>query len=68
MTIDNENQIDHDAMFKELLHQLIEPFLKLFFPEEASLLDFSSIVFLEQEQFTFFLSVSFDTTPYPPPP
>ncbi len=56
MTNENETQIDHDAMFKELLHQLVEPFLRLFFPEEASRLDFSSLTFLEQEQFTDFPS------------
>ena len=56
MTKENGNQIDHDAMFKELLHQLIEFFLRLFFPEEASRLDFSSLIFLEQEQFTDFPS------------
>lgn len=54
MTEENEEQIDHDAMFKELLHHLIEPFLRLFFPEESSILDFSSKIFLEQEKFTDF--------------
>ena len=54
VTNENETQIDHDAMFKELLHHLMEFFLKLFFPEEASRLDFSSLIFLEQEQFTDF--------------
>jgi len=56
VTKENENQIDHDGIFKELLHHLIEFFLKLFFPEEASRLDFSSMIFLEQEQFTDFPS------------
>jgi len=44
VTKENENQIDHDAMFKELLHQLIEPFLRLCFLEAASCLDFSSFL------------------------
>jgi len=56
VTEENESQIDHDAMFKELLHHLMEFFLRLFFPNEASYLDFSSLTFLEQEQFTDFPS------------
>ena len=50
----NESNIDHDQNFKELLHQLFEPFLHLFFPEHAARLDFSKMTFLEQEYFTDF--------------
>jgi len=50
----NESNIDHDQNFKELLHQLFEPFLCLFFPEHAARLDFSKMTFLEQEYFTDF--------------
>jgi hypothetical protein len=51
-----EPQIDHDALFKELLHQLLEAFLRLFFPEQAAQLDFRTMKFLEQEFFTDFPS------------
>ncbi len=46
------NQIDHDGLFKELIHQCFEMFLRLFFPREAALLDFSAFTFLEQELLT----------------
>lgn len=51
-----EAPIDHDALFKELLHQLLEPFLRLFFPQYAGKLDFCTMRFLEQEFFTDFPS------------
>ena len=59
MTNRNENQqdnIDHDGAFKELLHQLFEYFLRLFFPIQAEQLDFSAFTFLEQERLTDFPS------------
>jgi len=46
------DQIDHDGLFKELIHQCFELFLRLFFPREAALLDFSAFTFLEQEMLT----------------
>jgi len=55
----SENQkdnIDHDGAFKELLHQLFEYFLRLFFPAQAEQLDFSDFTFLEQERLTDFPS------------
>lgn len=51
-----ETQIDHDALFKELLHQFFEPFLRLFFPQHAAQLDFRAMRFLEQEYFIDFPS------------
>jgi hypothetical protein len=54
MNFVDESKIDHDQNFKELLHQLFEPFLRLFFPEHAVRLDFSKMTFLEQEYFTDF--------------
>ena len=59
MTNVNETQkdnIDHDGAFKELLHQLFEQFLRLFFPAQAEQLDFSDFTFLEQERLTDFPS------------
>ena len=59
MTNQNENQqdnIDHDGAFKELLHQLFEWFLRLFFPAQAEQLDFAAVTFLEQERLTDFPS------------
>ena len=46
------NQIDHDGLFKELLHQCFEPFLQLFYTQQAAQLDFSDFTFLEQERLT----------------
>ena len=46
------DQIDHDGLFKELLHQCFEAFLWLFYPQQAAQLDFSSFTFLEQERLT----------------
>jgi hypothetical protein len=39
----------HDRIFKEFLHRFLPEFLNLFFPEEAAKLDFSSLLFLDQE-------------------
>ena len=44
--------IDHDGAFKELLHQCLELFLRLFYPQQAAQLDFSAFTFLEQERLT----------------
>ncbi|MBI1929262.1 hypothetical protein HYR99_34080 [Candidatus Poribacteria bacterium] len=44
--------IDHDGLFKELLHQCFELFLRLFYPQQATQLDFSDFTFLEQERLT----------------
>lgn len=44
--------IDHDGLFKELLHQCFELFLWLFYPQQAAQLDFSHFTFLEQERLT----------------
>ncbi|MBI1930587.1 hypothetical protein HYR99_40865 [Candidatus Poribacteria bacterium] len=44
--------IDHDGLFKELLHQCFELFLRLFYPQQAAQLDFSQFTFLEQERLT----------------
>ncbi len=46
------DSIDHDGLFKELLHQCFELFLRLFYPQQATQLDFSDITFLEQERLT----------------
>jgi len=52
--IPQEDNIDHDALFKELLHQCFELFIILFFPQHAAQLDFSDVTFLQQEVFTDF--------------
>jgi len=46
------DSIDHDGLFKEMLHQCFELFLRLFYPQQASQLDFSEFTFLEQERLT----------------
>src|SRR5690606_16538921 len=38
-----------DRIFKELLHRFFPDFMRLFFPEEAAYLDFSTATWLEQE-------------------
>lgn len=48
----SSDQIDHDGLFKELLHQCFELFLRLFYPQQAAQLDFSDVIFLEQERLT----------------
>jgi hypothetical protein len=52
--IPQEDKIDHDGLFKELLHQCFEMFITLFFPQHATQLDFSDVTFLQQEVFTDF--------------
>jgi hypothetical protein len=39
----------HDRIFKEFLHRFLPDFLRLFFPEEAARLDFTTLTFLDQE-------------------
>lgn len=39
----------HDRIFKEFLHRFLPDFLRLFFPQEAKRLDFSTLVFLDKE-------------------
>lgn len=48
----NENQIDHDRLFKELLETFFTEFMELFFPEAARSIDLIQIKFLQQELFT----------------
>ncbi len=48
----NENQIDHDRLFKELLETFFAEFMELFFPEAARAIDLRQIKFLQQEVFT----------------
>ena len=48
----NENQIDHDRLFKELLETFFAEFMELFFPEAAQAIDLTQIKFLQQEIFT----------------
>ncbi|NLI12953.1 Rpn family recombination-promoting nuclease/putative transposase [Pelotomaculum propionicicum] len=48
----NENQIDHDRLFKELLETFFAEFIELFFPEAALSIDLKHIKFLQQEIFT----------------
>jgi hypothetical protein len=42
---------DHDQRFKTLLKEFLGPFVELFFPEQARLLDFDHIEWLENEAF-----------------
>lgn len=37
-----ETYLSHDKLFKEFLHRFLPQFLELFFPEEASQLNFNS--------------------------
>jgi predicted transposase/invertase (TIGR01784 family) len=48
----NENQIDHDRLFKELLETFFAEFIELFFPAAARSIDLKHIQFLQQEIFT----------------
>lgn len=48
----NENQIDHDRLFKELLETFFAEFIELFFQEAALSIDLKHIKFLQQEIFT----------------
>lgn len=42
-------QTSHDRLFKEFLERFLPDFLRLFFPEEAARLDFSTLHFPRQE-------------------
>jgi predicted transposase/invertase (TIGR01784 family) len=44
-------QIDHDAIFKQLLTEFFVEFLDLFAPDALALLDPTSLVFLDKESF-----------------
>lgn len=46
--------VDHDALFKELLHEFLPEFMRLFFPEIAAQIDFRGTEFPQQEVFTDF--------------
>jgi hypothetical protein len=46
--------MNHDELFKELLHNFFAEFFSLFLPAEAALIDLTSFRFLEQEVFTDF--------------
>jgi len=48
----NQNPIDHDRLFKELLETFFTEFMELFFPEAAQSIDLKQIKFLQQEIFT----------------
>ncbi|SHJ37764.1 Rpn family recombination-promoting nuclease/putative transposase [Desulfofundulus thermosubterraneus] len=48
----NENQIDHDRLFKELLETFFAEFMELFFPEASRAIDLTQLKFLQQEVFT----------------
>ncbi|MEZ4726140.1 MAG: hypothetical protein R3E79_03285 [Caldilineaceae bacterium] len=39
----------HDRIFKEFLERFLPEFMRIFFPEEAARLDFSTVTFLRQE-------------------
>lgn len=41
----------HDRIFKEFLERFLPQFMRLFFPEEAARLNFSTVTFLRQELF-----------------
>ena len=47
-------KIDHDQIFKVLIRSFFKDFMTLFLPEEAKLIDFRKVTFLEQEEFTDF--------------
>ena len=46
------NRIDHDKLFKELLTTFFQEFIELFFPDFFPLIDFNEIEFLSEEIFT----------------
>lgn len=45
----NDEASDHDQRFKTLIREFFEPFLRLFFPEWAELIDFSTLEWLDKE-------------------
>ena len=44
----------HDQLFKAVLQNCFDDFLKLFYPDVAERLDFATLRFLEKELFTDF--------------
>jgi len=48
----NEEHIDHDRLFKELLTNFFKEFMELFFPEAAHNIELNNIKFLQQEIYT----------------
>jgi hypothetical protein len=48
----------HDQAFKDLLQAFLPEFVSLFFPQEASLIDWSGIEFVDKELFTDLLEGS----------
>lgn len=52
MTNDHhESRIDHDHLFKELLQDFFEEFIRLFFPNIWEQIDFAYLKFLDKELF-----------------
>ncbi|BCV22976.1 Rpn family recombination-promoting nuclease/putative transposase [Moorella sp. Hama-1] len=47
-----QNHIDHDRLFKELLENFFAEFMQLFFPQASRAIDFEHVQFLQQEVFT----------------
>ena len=47
-----QQRIDHDRLFKELLESFFADFVKIFFPEAYTAMDWGNIKFLQQEIFT----------------
>src|SRR5262245_53191066 len=46
--------VNHDQLFKALLHEFFAEFLERFFPEEAARLDLTQVTFEEQQSFVDF--------------
>jgi len=44
----------HDQLFKDFLHEFLQDFLKLFYPDVEARLDFGTLRFLDTESFTSF--------------
>ena len=51
-TLDQNQAIDHDRLFKELLTTFFVEFVEAFLPDVAAYLDTASIEFLDKEVFT----------------
>jgi hypothetical protein len=51
MNKSSRQRLDHDELFKEMLHACFVDFLELFLPEVVQYLDVNSIEFVEQEAF-----------------
>lgn len=52
MTMNKNERIDHDQLFKELLQNFFEEFILLFFPAIYESIDFSQLTFLDKELIT----------------